>query len=176
MQAYQAAYLWCEVEPPGNPNEMEEIPGKVKAILNIFVQKICGTKKRLQEKEYAGYLFIQASEFDNVTRKELINLSSLIGCKPKFLYKDERVITPKAEIEQDKEDAKLEKETRLKLAKMGSLRHAEVEEKRKLWEPFIREMYDLIDKGISKSNAAKRVSKNHPEAKINPQTLRQKKR
>lgn len=88
---------------------------------------------------------------------------------------DENTVMSGKEAAYDPEDAYLGRKTRDTMAKMGRLRHAENAARSQWWEPYIAEAKELMEKeGKKKIEAARIVSKRHPEAKINPDTLRQK--
>jgi hypothetical protein len=57
---------------------------------------------------------------------------------------------------------------------MATIRQAATEVSAEWWKEFIEEGRKLVATGQSKSNAARIVAANHPEAKIKPGTLRQK--
>ncbi len=89
IQAYQAAYLWCDIDPP-RENDIKNMPGIVNSILDTIKRKICSTPERFRKKEEGDYVMVGASMFDDVSRVELISLAELMRVKPKFLYPDTR--------------------------------------------------------------------------------------
>ncbi|MFQ5508375.1 MAG: hypothetical protein ACE5FN_03450 [Leptospirillia bacterium] len=74
----------------------------------------------------------------------------------------------------DPSDKELGQAYRQRMAEMGSRRQSEAATNQKWWEPYIKEGNTLVAEGKSKSNAAEIVAQRHPEANINPGTLRQK--
>lgn len=74
----------------------------------------------------------------------------------------------------DGSDAQVGVAYRKRMAELGILRQAEAKANEEWWGPYVKEAWELVNQGRSKANAAQIVSSKHPEAKINPGTLRQK--
>lgn len=75
---------------------------------------------------------------------------------------------------ENKDDADLGRETRRRFSEMSQRRQLDAAGKNKYTEQIITDAKKLVDEGKTKSQAASIVAMRNPDARINPDSLRQK--